>query len=392
MRIIFNKYLMVAAVFLATVVGANAQDRKAFVIGINKYPELQNLTRATADAKAMAESLGGWGFDVTLKTDIMRSDFFQALTLFTANIENGDDVVFFFSGHGISIDRENYLLMSDAPAVMGINEVMIKNEAISMQFILNLILKQGASSAIIIIDACRDNPYGTLAGDDIGLTAMSPSDRSFIFTSASEGQTALDRLTEGDPHPNSVFTRILLEELQNGARSIEDIAKKVRQRVRNIAQEHGHEQVPDYIPRLATDFRFDATPIREETSREPEPLVSGCTSFATALPLHSIDTDFLDISGQGQHLSFGGAATVCVEDQMISITAGQTRTIPCLEVLDGEHSGLGHTFFTAGKAWRFWFFIPKDSSSKTLQIGLYEGLSGDDPLYWIETGAPICNS
>ena len=110
---------------------------------------------------------------------------------------------------------------------------------------------------LYVVDACRDNPFVSSTGRSIGgtrgLTLVEPPSGTFVMFSAGAGETALDRLSDDDPNPNSVYTRVLLPRLKAPGR-IGDIARDVRRQVRNLASEVNHVQTPAYYDEVLGDF------------------------------------------------------------------------------------------------------------------------------------------
>jgi uncharacterized caspase-like protein len=112
----------------------------------------------------MAENLQGVGYQVTLNLDLSEREMKTVLRNFSAQVEGGDEVVFFFAGHGVQLGSSNYLLPID---VVGESEAQIKDEAIQLQRILDDMSDRKAKLTLAMIDACRDNPFKT-SGRAIG--------------------------------------------------------------------------------------------------------------------------------------------------------------------------------------------------------------------------------
>ena len=129
----------------------------------------------------------------------------------------GDIAMFYYAGHGIELSGQNFLLPTDIPVADAGQEGFIQTESISLQSILRRIKEKKASLNIIVLDACRDNPFtkdGTRGiGGTRGLATVNPPKGTFILYSADAGEAALDSLGEGDENPNSVFTRVLIKQM-----------------------------------------------------------------------------------------------------------------------------------------------------------------------------------
>jgi len=118
--------------------------------------------------------------------------------------------------------------------------------------------QKGAATVILILDACRDNPFAVKGkraiGMTRGLTRMDPAEGMFVLFSAGQGQSALDRLSDTDANPNSVFTRTLLVEMETPGQSMVQIAKKTQSKVRELAAKVDHVQVPAYYDQIVGDL------------------------------------------------------------------------------------------------------------------------------------------
>ena len=110
---------------------------------------------------------------------------------------------------------------------------------------------------LYVIDACRDNPFVNSTGRSIGgtrgLTLIEPPSGTFVMFSAGAGETALDRLSDGDTDPNSVYTRVLVPRLKTPGK-IGDIAREVRREVRKLASHVNHVQTPAFYDEVLGDF------------------------------------------------------------------------------------------------------------------------------------------
>ncbi|TVR09538.1 MAG: hypothetical protein EA385_06835 [Salinarimonadaceae bacterium] len=237
---------------------AEAQERHALVIGVDRYENVPDLLKAGNDARAVAEVLEVVGFRVTLGVDIQRRDYSRLMSEFTRAIAPGDEAIFYFAGHGIEVDGRNYLLPADVPAARPGDEDFVRSESIAVDHVLDMIGRAGARVSMVILDACRDNPFpreGTRSlGGGRGLGRVAPAEGTFVLYSAGINQLALDRLSDDDPDPNSVFTRALLPLLVEPGLPVQGMVRRVRQQVREMAQSVGHIQFPAYYDQLTDDY------------------------------------------------------------------------------------------------------------------------------------------
>jgi hypothetical protein len=230
-------------------------NRRALVIGNDAYKQVTKLVNAREDANAMADSLRKVGYQVTLKLDLNEKEMKIALRTFKSQIEGGDEVLFFFAGHGVQLGASNYLLPID---IAGESEEQIKDDAMQLQRVLDDIGERKAKLTLALIDACRDNPF-KVAGRAIGGRGLAPTTAAtgqMVIFSAGSGQQALDKMGPADKHKNGVFTRVFLKEMQLPGVSIDRILRNVRTEVVAMARSVGHEQVPAIYDQVVGDFYF----------------------------------------------------------------------------------------------------------------------------------------
>ncbi|WP_375699299.1 caspase family protein [Pseudophaeobacter sp. TrK17] len=240
------------------VYAAPQTQRRALVIGVDGYQNLASLQKARNDAAAVSNALVDLGFDVLTLYDASRREINSAVSTLAGQIEPGDEVLFYFAGHGIEVDGRNYLLPSDVPVVNYGDESFLTGESIPAGRILDTFQRKGARTTVMVLDACRNNPFAQdgkrAVGGSRGLVRMEPPEGAFILYSAGAGQTALDRLSDDDENPNSVFTRALLPRLQEQGMSLHDLAKQVRRDVQQLASTVNHEQFPAYYDQMSGDM------------------------------------------------------------------------------------------------------------------------------------------
>jgi hypothetical protein len=246
--------LTLALSLLNLAVPAQAR-RLALVIGNDSYQNVQPLKNARSDAKAIAAELKTVGFDVTLKQDLTQKMMKTALREFKSQVAGGDEVVFYFSGHGVQFGGTNYLVPVDITAD---SEAQVADDAVPLQRILDDLTEQKARFSLAIIDACRSNPFKE-AGRAIGgrgLVPVTPATGQMIMYSAGAGQAALDNLGPHDANPNGVFTRVLIQEMRKPGVPAGNLLKDVQSNVVDLAHSVGHEQVPALYDQSLGKFYF----------------------------------------------------------------------------------------------------------------------------------------
>jgi Caspase domain len=230
--------------------------RRALVIGNDSYKSVKKLENAREDAKAIGENLALVGYQVTLKLDLSEKEMKSVIRNFSSQVEGGDEVFFFFAGHGVQLGAANYLLPID---ITGENEAQVKDEAIQLQRILDDMSEKKAKFTLAMIDACRDNPFKLTAGRAIGGRGLAPTTAAtgqMIVFSAGSGQQALDKLGSHDNDKNGLFTRVFIKEMQKPGQSVDRVVKNVRTQVVTMAKAVGHDQVPSIYDQVIGDFYF----------------------------------------------------------------------------------------------------------------------------------------
>jgi hypothetical protein len=231
--------------------------RIALVIGNDSYQNVQTLKNARADAKAIAAELKTVGFDVTLKQDLTQKAMKATLRDFKSQVSGGDEVVFYYSGHGVQFGGTNYLVPVDISAE---SEAQVADDAVPLQRILDDLTEQKARFSLAIIDACRSNPFkevGRAIGGR-GLVPVTPATGQMIMYSAGAGQAALDNLGPKDANPNGVFTRVLIQAMRKPGVPAGQLLKDVQGEVVDLAHGVGHEQVPALYDQSLGKFYFRA--------------------------------------------------------------------------------------------------------------------------------------
>ena len=237
---------------------AHAEKRVALVIGNNEYRNVPRLQKAVNDARAMSDALRQLGFTVLFAENQTRTAFSETMLAFDKIVEPGDTAFFFFAGHGFEINGQNYLLPTDIAAVTQGQEELIRDGAFAAERVISRLQTRGARTSIFVFDACRNNPFestGTRAlGGSGGLAPISPPEGVFVIFSAGAKQTALDRLSDNDPNPNSVFTRSFVRELAQPGLNLVQIAKRTQSDVRQMTASASRMQTPAYYDQIVGDF------------------------------------------------------------------------------------------------------------------------------------------
>ncbi len=239
---------------------AVASKKVALVIGNNQYDNVPDLQKAISDANTISGVLKRTGFEVIEAHDLSRRSMNYTIEGFLDKVSPGDTAMLYYAGHGIEIDGQNYLLPVDVPANKAGDEDIVKFESVSLNLILDRLRKQHADINIVVLDACRDNPFkqgnNRGVGSTRGLASINAPKGTFIMYSAGAGEAALDALNDTDPNPNSVFTRVLAPMIEKPNINLPSMAREVRRQVRKLAGTVRHQQTPAYYDEMLGDFYF----------------------------------------------------------------------------------------------------------------------------------------
>lgn len=223
--------------------------RKALVVGNGNYGAVQTLENPVSDAMLMANRLGDLGFEVSMIIDGTQIEMRRAIAQFGRDLRaSGPETVglFYYAGHGVQSFGANYLLPVDASLTDAADLDLVALEA---QTILRQMASARNRTNIVILDACRDNPFETIADlDDNGLAEMKAPAGTFLAYATAPGAVALDGLGENSPFTTALAEEILIEDIP-----IEQMFKKVRVRVRDATS---GLQTPWDTSSLTVDFKF----------------------------------------------------------------------------------------------------------------------------------------
>ncbi len=171
-----------------------------------------------------------------------------------SRVQPGDTALFYFAGHGVALEGGNYLPPTDIPNVTEAQRNQLRTDGFLADDISDRLRERGAATTVMVLDACRNNPFkagpGRSIGQSRGLSRMDTRRGLFVMFSAGAGQEALDRLGPDDRNPNSVFTRLFIDLVKRSDLDLIDVAKELQVEVPKLAQSVGHEQLPAYYDQI----------------------------------------------------------------------------------------------------------------------------------------------
>jgi Caspase domain len=261
---------LLAGALFAGCGAARAENRLALVIGQSAYRSVTPLPNPANDAKAMAQLLADSGFDVTEASDLSQKDMNREVGDFAAKIAaKGPDTValLFYAGHGLQIDGENYLVPVDVDPR---READIPLQAVRLNDILNTLNAVPSRMRILMLDACRNNPFPALSGTaGRGLALVdtkSGAPGTFLSYSTSPGAEAEDGNGTDSP-----YTTALLSVARQPGLPIEEAFKRVRVAVNKATD---GRQTPWDSSSLTEDFRFIAASDASAANAGPKPVTA----------------------------------------------------------------------------------------------------------------------
>ena len=260
---------------------ANSQERRlALVIGNGNY-RTSTLSNPENDAKSMEQSLKNFGFKVIRYENLTQAKMTEAIDDFGNKLKYYDVGLFFYAGHGIQAKGYNYLIPVDA--ILS-SESDVEYNCVRADRIFGKMEEAQNNMNIIILDACRDNPFErswSRAATGHGLTFMDAPRGSLIAYATSPGRTASDGYRENSPYTSALIQCMSIPNLK-----IEDFFKRVRAKVQEQTK---NQQTPWETTSLLGDFYFNADAelsIQESKNLDANPVIdnSAIKSNRTASP------------------------------------------------------------------------------------------------------------
>ena len=238
--------------------------RVALLIGNSNY-KASPLRNPSNDAKDMGQVLEDLNFDrVILVLDANLQEMDSAVNEFYTELGRGSVGVFYYAGHGIQSQGENYLIPVDAEIAL---ETDLRYKALPLGLVLNRIDDASNDVSIVILDACRNNPFSrSWRSSASGLATVDAPKGVFIAYATAPGSVAGDG--EGR---NGTFTQALLKYIRTPGLTVEELFKDVRVEVQSVTRER---QIPWDSSSLTGDFSFSPEPISPGIASTSPPVVN----------------------------------------------------------------------------------------------------------------------
>lgn len=224
------------------------EQRVALVIGNSNYQNAPQLANPDNDAQSMAQFLNSAGFEVISATDLGQNDMLRVVQDFSAKVSaRGPNTVamVYYAGHGVQLAGENYLVPVDAKVS---NQTDLVNDSIRLVDVMSTLETIPSRMRIVILDACRNNPFPDVNDAGRGLAIVDAPNGSIVGYSTAPGAEALDGSGGHSP-----YTQAFLNVAREPNVPIEQLFKRVRLQVN---QSTSGAQIPWESSSLTSDFTF----------------------------------------------------------------------------------------------------------------------------------------
>jgi len=244
-----------------------AQEKYALVIGNSNYSGISRLNNPVNDANDMEAVLKDLGFTVDKVVDGNLEQIENSVMNLRRKLGASRNTYgfFFYAGHGVQANGENYIIPIEANNIL--NETHLRQRAVSLQFILDSLNDAGNELNMIVLDACRDNPFGWSRSGSRGLTVVSRAPSGSIVMYA----TGADSVAEDGSGRNGLFTSYLLTNLRTPGLSVFDVFDRTMDDVIRATNGKQHPELSLRYPGAARAF-LGSRPVEPDPTPQPQPV------------------------------------------------------------------------------------------------------------------------
>ncbi|SDK41506.1 Uncharacterized protein, contains caspase domain [Maridesulfovibrio ferrireducens] len=259
----FFVFLTGCCLFFGSAQTSHAQSRLALLVGNAAYKN-GPLRNPINDINAMSNALKKSGFEVMVLKNGNRAQIGRAIDEFGRKLTKKDVGLFYFSGHGLQVKGRNYLV----PIGMKVQgEADVQYEAIDAGRVLAKMEDAGNRMNIVILDACRNNPFKrSFRSAQNGLAQMDAPTGSFIAFATAPGTVALDGKGSNSPYVSHMVKNMGKKNL-----TIEKFFKTVRI---GVIKDTSRKQTPWESSSLVGDFYFSGKSAAAQTQSQPSTVQS----------------------------------------------------------------------------------------------------------------------
>lgn len=318
---------------------AAAERRVALVVGNSAYEHTTQLRNPKNDADAMSARLEKLGFEIFGGTDLDRRALVEALIRFGRAAEQADVALFFYAGHGLQVDGQNYLVPVDAMVEF---EAEIDISLVSLSQVMQQ-LERGSRTNLVFLDACRDNPFAKELARSMNRAAVSLSKGLGRVQSGSGTFIAFatqpDAVASDGSGANSPFTSALLRHIEKPGQSISDMMIQVRN---DVMAETGGKQVPwdsssltgrfSFTPEEVTTAQLQSVPVVspsiEKEAYEQAVEVGSCGAYE-AFQRRFPDSFYAELAKERAATACAAPQSLASAEPVIAVRAAPKRSGVC---------------------------------------------------------------
>ncbi|KPA15413.1 peptidase C14 caspase catalytic subunit p20 [Candidatus Magnetomorum sp. HK-1] len=303
----------------AFLLSSTIEKRIALVIGNSDYIS-KPLSNPINDANSMEVALKNCSFEVTRRLNVNRQEMFEAIREFGDQIKRADVGLFYYAGHALQVNGENYLIPIGADVQ---KEHEVRFQCLEASLVSSNMEAASNPLNIIILDACRDNPFRSFRSTSSGLAEMSAPVGTIIQYATSAGSVAIDY--DDLSGKNGLYTSKLLKYIQTPGLEINMIFRKVREEVHYASEK---KQTP-WESNSLMGGRFYFKPLLADGSHtivKPQPTMKTGAVHIETTPSNADIYINNDYSGQSPlDLQGIGAGTIGIQVKKAGYKTSQKR-------------------------------------------------------------------
>jgi uncharacterized caspase-like protein len=279
----------------------SSERRVALVIGNGAYTKAPPLKNPPNDARDMAVTLKTLGFDVTSGINVNQREMKTLIREFGQKLKAGGSGLFYYAGHGVQTKGHNYLIPVDADIQ---SEAEVEDSAVDVNLVLNYMDDAQNGVNIVILDACRDNPFArSFRSASSGLAQVDAPTGTLIAYATAPGRVASDGIGQ-----NGLYTSELLKQMRVPGLSATEMFMHVRA---EVTKQTSNKQVPWEASSLVGAFYFAGSPTSSSLSNTPTGISEAAKeeAFWEAVKDSNDPQDFKDYLAKYPNGAFVSAAT-----------------------------------------------------------------------------------
>jgi uncharacterized caspase-like protein len=263
---------------LSQTASQNSGKRTALVIGNGTYTN-SPLKNPPNDATDMAKALSNVGFTVEHGVDLTQRQMKAMIREFGQKLKAGGQGLFYFAGHGIQLRGRNYLIPVDAEIT---SEADVEDQGVDANLIMGLMDEAGNGLNVVILDACRNNPFArSFRSAGNGLAQVEAPTGTLVAYATAPGKVARDGTGR-----NGAYTAELLKQMRVPGLPIEEVMKRVRASLKQLTN---GEQIPWESSSLVGNFYLNKAAGASNAANNP---ASGATGVATAANPAAVEQEY----------------------------------------------------------------------------------------------------